>query len=66
MKLQYKSNRDFAVTVGVTSFVLMEGSVVHVIQLDSTYNKVLVDYGVGMMDWMSASLFHNVFDKVGE
>jgi hypothetical protein len=64
MQVKYKANRSFSATVGVTSFRINEGEVVHLTQVDSTYAKVLVDYGAGMIDWMSAGVFHKVFDEV--
>lgn len=66
MNTKYKANKKMRIRCGVTMFDLNEGDVVEIKQLDSTYAKVLVDYGAGMMDWMSASSFHVNFSELGE
>ena len=63
MRETYIANQSFGVVVGVTAFKVNEGESVDIVQLDSAYNKVLVDYGAGMMDWMSANTFHLRFNK---
>lgn len=64
MNTKYTANQKMRIRCGVTMFDLDEGDVVAVTQLDNTYGKVLVDYGAGMMDWMSASAFHANFSKL--
>lgn len=52
--------------VGQTSFDMAEGSVVSVLQIDEYDKKVLVDFGGGLIDWVSRQTVRSCFDKVIE
>lgn len=49
--------------VGQTSFELVEGSVVSVVQVDPVESRLLVDFGDGLIDWISRERAR-CFDKV--
>lgn len=49
--------------VGQTSFELAEGSVVSVVQVDPVESRLLVDFGDGLIDWISRERAR-CFDKV--
>lgn len=50
--------------VGQTSFGMAEGSVVSVLQIDEYAKKVLLDFGDGLIDWVSRQTVRSCFDKV--
>ena len=49
--------------VGQTSFEMAEGSVVSVVQVDPVESRLLVDFGDGLIDWISRERAR-CFDKV--
>lgn len=49
--------------VGQTSFEMAEGSVVSVVQVDPVEGRLLVDFGDGLIDWISRQRAR-CFDKV--
>lgn len=49
--------------VGQTSFEMAEGSVVSVVQVDPVESRLLVDFGDGLIDWISRQTAR-CFDKV--
>lgn len=49
--------------VGQTSFDMAEGSVVSVVQVDPVESRLLVDFGDGLIDWISRERAR-CFDKV--
>lgn len=51
--------------VGQTSFEMAEGSVVSVVQVDRVESRLLVDFGDGLIDWISRERAR-CFDKVME
>ena len=59
----YKLVEDSRFRVGVTSFGMSSGVLVKVTQVDKEYNKVLVDFGGGYVDWFPESVLDK-FDKV--
>ena len=59
----YKLLDDCRFRVGVTSFGLSKGKFVKVTQIDKEYNKVLVDFGGGYVDWFHESVLDK-FEKV--
>jgi hypothetical protein len=50
--------------VGQTSFDMAEGSVVSVLQIDEYNKKVLLDFGGGLIDWVSRQTVRGCFNKV--
>lgn len=56
-KGNYKAIKDCRFRVGVSSIGISEGVVVKVIQVDTEYSKVLVDFGGGDSDWIG---FHSL------
>ena len=59
----YKLVEDSRFRVGSTSFGMSSGGMVKVTQVDREYNKVLVDFGGGCVDWFHEAIFSK-FEKV--
>ena len=59
----YIAKETYNVKVNELSFDVVKGSSVTIAEVDSTYNQVLVDYGAGVMGWMNAASFHNLFNE---
>jgi len=57
--MTYILNKDIRVITGITSFGLLKGAKINVTQKDNEYNKVLVDFGNGYMDWFHESFLNN-------
>lgn len=61
MKLRLRHNQRFV--VGSTSFEMAEGAIVELKQFDAINNKMLIDFGDGVIDWVSRNVVRVNFDK---
>lgn len=52
---KYRIKKDVQVRVGVSSFTAKEASIVNVRQVDNENDKVLVQFGSGVVDWFHVS-----------
>ena len=61
MKLRLRHNQRFV--VGLTSFEMVKGTTVELKQLDAINNKMLIDFGDGLIDWVSRNVVRVNFDR---
>ena len=55
--------RDQRFRIGHTSFGMTQGAIVSALQIDARNKNVLLDFGDGLIDWVSQQTIRSCFDR---